>query len=456
MVKGVSRQVVIGGAGPAGLLAGLALAREQLDCLILESMPEADWGNRICVEINSSAVLNGYVPTPDPACVLHSGEGGVDVFSPSGRIGFNVTPAPVYLVKLWRYQRQLLELAREAGCEVRFSSPLIGLRKGKDSRCLVETRFKGNRQEVACDLVVLATGLNFDLDRELYAHFGVRRRIRDSELIQARQELWRMDSRKAETATFRSPPGTLWYSVGQGGPCSIVSGWVSKDLRRASLVAGSFVRDGWESPAQLIERERREWCSGLYRRESWGEGAIPIRRPVEALAGEGVVLLGNAGAQVFPATGTGVSLFARAAAMLAGPARDYCRKGRLKEALWAYSVEYHRELGALQASSALFMQILRKFDPDCELLEGLFESGLVGSSDLVRNLEMGPTTPPPSEWVRKIPPVVARVRKFSRFLVKLPVVAALPVLYSRVYPKKPDPHAVLEFARRMDLLMRVR
>lgn len=448
------KQVVIAGAGAAGLLAATELAARGFECLVVEALPEAKSGQRYCVDIDSGSILNGVVPTPKNAAIVHMGEDGGDVLAPSGRRGFNITPLPAYTVKLWIYQRQLRAQLRAAGVEFRFETSLASItpfRDGRNELELVDVR-QGPRR-VVCDLVVLATGNAFELDRELYAHFSIRRRLLHSQYVNAYQEMWKLDRRKTALAFPPSPPGAVSHIVGRFGPYSTLSTWVDRDCRNGGLLSGTLTCDGFPDPRKVLSDFRAQF--GAYnRRESGGGGFIPIRRPIEMLVGQGVALVGQAAAQVYPATGCGVALAGQAARLLAEAASQYLTGGSM-EALWRYNSSYQSTWGANQASSEAFVGFIRSSDRSGRLIEDLFESQLADSQDFLRHLELGPVVPSLAELPGKVRALAGGRRHLRRLAPALARAGAVFAAYRSFYPKEPDVHRVRDFASRVEKILAV-
>jgi len=290
-------------------------------------------------------------------------------------------------------------------------------------------------------------------DRELYAHFGLRRKLMNHEYIDAWQELWTVE--RDRVRDLPSPPGTVNYRLGEQGPASTLMVWVNRELNLASVLAGSIVSDGHKAAANMVS----EYVAGapfLVKRLSRGGGAIPVRRPVDTLTAGGVALIGHAAGQVYPSTGCGVALMGNAARLLAGPAREYCNEGRRPESLWKYNLAYQRSFGAFQAASEIFVSGLRKIDPDSSLVGRMLEVGLAGPEDFLRSLEMGHIAPDPLAALARLP-ALARGRSELKKMVPIMTRAlAVSTLYQRFYPRYPDPHAVRPFVARIEKLCRFR
>ena len=186
MVKPLRKQVLVVGAGAAGMLAADALSRAGLDCLVVERKPWTHWGDKWCVEVDAQSVLDGTLPEPGKDVVLHRGEGGAELYSPSLKVALSVSPFPVYSLRLWKYQRQLLKSVEATGSSAMFDTSLLSFERDASGRVAARIRTGKKESEVLCDLMVLATGNAFELDRLLYAHFALRRKVFESDFVVAR------------------------------------------------------------------------------------------------------------------------------------------------------------------------------------------------------------------------------------------------------------------------------
>jgi digeranylgeranylglycerophospholipid reductase len=440
------------GAGAAGLLAALRLTEAGLDCVLLEARGRGQWGSRYAIELDSGSVLNGILPAPVESAVLHEGRAGADLCPPSRNHCRSVTPLPVYAVRLWKYQRQLLELVKRAGVEVRFDCQVTNVGLDDRGRTILSVVQGDRRQGLVADLAVLASGNDHRFDRELYAHFHLRRKILEREYLQAQHDIWEIDASTVDGNSL-SPPGVVNYVIGNEGPISTLGIWISPDKRVAGMLAGSLPVDGYRPPSELL-KEARSGPIRFTRRLSGASGHIPVRRPIESLVAPGLALLGHSGCQVYPMTGCGLGLFGHAALLLAEAARDYCRSGRKFEYLWRYNHGYQSEFGARQAASQVFLEAIRKSPWGSGLIDRLFELGLSRADDYLRSLDLGPVVPAPLEMFRRLPGALALEGDKGRYLTAAMVRAvALSQAYRHFYPRQPDVAKVRSFSARTSMLV---
>lgn len=452
MVKPLRKQVLVVGAGAAGMLAADALSRAGLECLVVERKAWTRWGDKWCVEVDAQSVADGTLPAPAKDVVLHRGEGGAELYSPSLQIALSVSPFPVYSLRLWKYQRQILKGLEAAGSSATFDTSLLSFEREASGRVMARIRTGRKESRVLCDLLVLATGNAFEMDRLLYAHFALRRQVFESDFVLARQELWEADLEKG--GGLPVSPDTAGYFMGVAGPCSTLSVWLSKDRRRVSLLAGGTPVEGAENPRELLEAFRRDHPV-FVQPESGGGATIPMRRPVDLLAGPGLALIGNCACQVNPLTGSGLTLTGRAAQLLADAATEYCLSGRRFESLWKYNLAYQQKFGAFQAGGQAMMSWMRGTGPSADSVERLMASGAVDGEDMRRNLRCESALPGAAAAARKFGTLAFKGRELKEVAGLSLRMAAAENFYRHLYPRDSDLHAVRRFGLRAEKLVGV-
>jgi flavin-dependent dehydrogenase len=446
--------VIIIGAGAAGLLAALELRKAGLDCLVLEQGQRSSWASPHCIEIDTSSIQGGVVPAPGRECIVHRGGCGAVLLSPAGA-RFEVADLPVNLVRHDLYLHQLLAEAVRAGAEVRFESRVVSLERaeGEDRRISVGLESTAGAPALSCDLLVLATGNSTGLDRQLYAHTGLSRKVPAESFVTALHELWSVPVPVGASDVFPAAPGRVAYRVAHHGPFSVEATWVSPSRDLASCLAGTIPGDGNPTPSEVLSG-MRERFSGPVEVLSSAGARIPIRRPLDVLAAHGVALIGNAACQVFPATGCGVALAGRAAGLLAEHGASYCRDSRRQVLLWRYGRDYQRQWGAVQAASDVFVRGLRRLAlRGWSVADLLMEAGASNGSDFLRSLELKSPVPPAMEWVRRTGAMVRLGPRVGPLSAIMAQALAVQGLYRFGYPEQSDPAAMKRFVARVGRLM---
>jgi flavin-dependent dehydrogenase len=198
--------------------------------------------------------------------------------------------------------------------------------------------------------------------------------------------------------------------------------------------------------ARLCDEER--WIG---ERIFGGAAAIPLRRPYTRQSAPGLALLGDAGAQVFSAHGSGIAIGLRAAKLLAQTiiAAPRSRLGD-GDVLHRYAAGFHRDHGAILDG----YDVVRRLSQSLEKRESeaLIAAGLITPSSA--RAALAQALPPLSP--RELPAIVRGFARAPRLAAKLGLaLARLPLLaaHASAYPDAPDVHALAAFeSRRAHLL----
>lgn len=450
------KQVVIVGGGIAGLLAALELRRQGVEPVILEARAKEDWRDYWMAEVDSEAVLNQRIPPPRGACVEADAVMSGDFLPPSGRQACHVAPLPIVPVRMWDYQRQLLDDWAALGGEMRFSARVADLersQRGRGVRVLLEQDPGEPTEVLETSLVVLAVGSAvLAWGKVLQERFGFPMNASLRDFLQAAYQRWDVGPEASTGAFMGSPAGTNQYRMGLFGPFSTCGMGLHPSGRTVSLLVGTVPSDGAPPATEVLRKWPRD-RSGFAKLRGEGGGWIPIRRPLPVLAHGGIAVIGGAACQSFPLTACGVGLTGTAATLLSNAAREVLVLGRGDAALWQYSVEYHRRFGGLQAFAQCLVEAIRSSGPGSEWVEALFTTGLMESGDFLRGLSVSPLDVSLSEIPTK---VMALVRHPKNIALAAAAARGFALLhaYGTLFPERPNLWSVERFSRLTRQLIR--
>jgi geranylgeranyl reductase len=182
------REVVIVGAGPAGLKAAKILAENGKDVLLLEKVKEEDIGNKICGGYPSNRIL-GYIP--DTIIDFAPTEFKLHRHGKTISVGFsNGSPFARVIERRTLGQYQLKE-AKRAGAEIKCESGVINVSL-KDKKVTIE-----NGEEFNYNYLIGADGassivrktLGFPIDEVSILQYIVEKRVSDVEVFLNRRKL---------------------------------------------------------------------------------------------------------------------------------------------------------------------------------------------------------------------------------------------------------------------------
>ncbi|MCI4363799.1 MAG: NAD(P)/FAD-dependent oxidoreductase [Thermoplasmata archaeon] len=376
-----SVDVLVVGAGPAGSTAAFELARRGHTVLVAEE--HARVGHPVqCAGLVSSRVLD---LAGSRATVLRAVRGAA-VYSPSlHRLGFRAEEPRAFVIDRGGLDRELAGRAARAGA--RFETGLRFDAGERTSSGLLRARFRrsdGSPFELEARLVIGADGVASAVARA----FGLRRKIEILPAFEAEFPESPGDAEEVEVYLgTRFAPGLFgwWIPDGSGGA-------------RVGLAATADGTPARAYFARLLEHLARRFGRPLKNPTSYLVSGIPIGT-LPRIVGDGVLLVGDAAAQVKPLSGGGIFLAQRAAQLAAETVDAGLRSGKLDaEALAPYPARFEAEVGE-ELRRALYLRrvFLRLSDADLDrIVQALDDAGLRASIVAFGDIDF------PSDLVRKL------------------------------------------------------
>ncbi|MHA1811902.1 MAG: geranylgeranyl reductase family protein [Candidatus Thorarchaeota archaeon] len=372
--------VVIVGAGSAGCVTARRCAEMGLRTLILEKKPRELIGKKVCGDEISKSHFDATgidYPTGDEVSSVVS---GADVYPPCMTNELRVRgwkDFDGWTVDRLAFGQRLLQEALQAGAELmdtcRVREAVV---KGDQ---VVGVTFKslkdGNEGTILSKVVVDASGFAATIRNKLDDDL-IEKRVDKSDVALCYREIVKLRIPLAEPEVARvflggrtAPGGYAW--VFPKGPQSVNAG------------VGIGGGEGRGSPRSLFEKFKEEYpllygCEVL----DAGGGAVPVRRPLKSLVGNGVAFVGDAALQVNPIHGGGLGPGMRAGIILGEVVKGaIARRDVTAVGLWEYNVRYLRGFGRRLASLEVFRRLLQQLS-DEDMNFG-FEKRLLEAGDLM-------------------------------------------------------------------------
>jgi len=111
-------------------------------------------------------------------------------------------------------------------------------------------------------------------------------------------------------------------------------------------------------------------------------GAVPVRRPLKSLVGDGVAFVGDAALQVNPIHGGGIGAGMRAGVILGEVAREAIAKRDITaKGIWSYNTRYQSNFGRRLATLEIFRRLLQAVSD--EDMDYGFEKRILEARDLM-------------------------------------------------------------------------
>ncbi len=373
--------VIIVGAGPAGVAAALSCANRNLSVLLLDSKKKENIGDKVCGEaISKRTVLkvSEYLKVDPP----NGSEVNADVYTMVIRTddpGINISmPAIGYMVDRHKYGQRLLSDALSRGvkliAEARVLKPII-----KDNKVSgVEVKVQGEKtQEFRAKIVIDASGsravirtnLPEDFAPELYKDL-----TRDDyascfrEIIELKEH-HDLDGKIVLQYEKDIPePGYIWF-FGDG-----------KNKLNCGTGFRKTGRNQHKSVKEVYFNALKKYYPTYQPLDSRG-AIVPVQPPIWNAVAPGLLIAGDAAFHADPLTAEG-----HGPALLAGMiAGDVAAKAIEKEKydtadLWEYNVRVMKEFGNENTLYKVLASVLEKMGSDN--LKFLLRKKVIQASDL--------------------------------------------------------------------------
>jgi geranylgeranyl reductase family protein len=342
--------VLVVGAGPAGSTVARALALRGHRVLVVEEHERV--GHPVqCAGLVSQRVID---LAGSDRFVLGPVR-GASVYGPAtARVSFRAPEPRAFVIDRAGLDEWLADAAARAGAEIRTGVKFDRLAASPNGKAHVRLRTaQGTDAEVEARVVVGADGVASAVARA----FRLRRPV---EILPAFE---------AEFPTSPCDPNDVEVYLGRTIAPGLF-GWVIPDQAGGARVGVAAAADG--TPARtyyerLLDRVERATGHRPANPTGYIVSGIPVGQ-VPRTSGTGVLLVGDAAAQVKPLSGGGIFTGMRCAAIAAGVLDDALSTGDLSSrSLHRYDVAWRAELGE-ELEKALYLRriFVQMTDPELE------------------------------------------------------------------------------------------
>jgi digeranylgeranylglycerophospholipid reductase len=349
---------IVVGAGTAGCLAAKTMAELGLKVTIIEKKPKAEIGEKICGDALGDHHLKTLGLDFPTGGEFEAKIDGIKIFSPDENTIFTIADKDFvgHLLNRRLFGQWLLKKAVDKGAllqdNMNFREPII--EKGAVVGLTAKNMKTGKVSEMRSKVVVDATGYFGMVRKQLPTEMGIDRELDNEDVEACYREIRQL---KQETKDTRFCEIYLNQKASPGGYV-----WIfPKGGARVNVGIGTCMRKtGYPNPKQqLYETAFKKPIfagSTILTGGSWFD---PVRRPLDNMVSNGVVLVGDAASLVNPIHGGGIGPSMLSGFFAGQQIADALGKGEpTKEALWGYNKKYIDTYGKKQGTLDIFKLFL--------------------------------------------------------------------------------------------------
>jgi digeranylgeranylglycerophospholipid reductase len=355
---------IIVGAGTAGCLAAKTIAESGLKVCLVEKKKREDIGEKICGDALGEHHLKFLGLEKPTGGELEAKIDGMKIYSPDENTVFTVADKDFkgYLLNRRLFGQWLLKKAVDNGAQLQdnmnFRSPII--EKGAVAGISAKNMVTGEASQLRSKVVVDATGYFGMVRKQLPTELGIDREIDNEDVEACYREIRQL---KQETENTKYCEIYLSQKASPGGYT-----WIfPKGGARVNIGIGSIMRKtGYPNPKEQLYKTaiKKPMFDGslVLTGGAWFD---PVRRPLDNMVGNGVVIIGDAAALVNPIHGGGIG-----PSMLSGHfagkqiVEALGKREPTKEALWGYNKKYIDTYGKKQGALDIFKMFLLSCSDD--------------------------------------------------------------------------------------------
>jgi len=372
--------VVIVGAGTAGCVTARRCAELGLKTLLLDRKSLEEIGQKVCGdEVSRSHFEATGIDYPDGDEVSYTIT-GADVYPPNMKNELKVrgwAEFDGWTVNRLNFGQRLLKEAINAGAKflpnIHVGSPMM---LGDQVTGIEYKDLKsGEEVIVKSKIVVDASGFAAVIRNKLDSPL-IENKIDKEDIALCYREILTLKMPLAEPEVARvllggevAPKGYAWI--------------FPKGVQEVNAGVGITGGKGRGSPKShfINFKEKYPLLFGAELIDGKG-GAVPVRRPLKSLVGDGIAFVGDAALQVNPIHGGGIGAGMRAGIILGEVVRESIASRNLSATgLWTYNTRYLPNFGRRLASLEIFKKLLQAVSD--EDMDYGFERRLLEAEDLM-------------------------------------------------------------------------
>jgi geranylgeranyl reductase family protein len=371
--------VIIVGAGSAGCVTARRCAELGLRTLLIDRKPKKLIGQKVCGDEVSKTHFEAtgidYPEGKEISTIIQ----GADVYPPNMVNELQVrgwTDFDGWTVDRLRFGQRLLKEAIGAGVKFQPDSHVGSPRvQGSQVTGIEYKDSSGELKIIRSKIVVDASGFAATIRNKLESDL-IENHVEKGDIALCYREILKLKIPLAEPEVARVFLGGNIAPQGYG--------WIfPKGIQEINAGVGITGGKGRGSPKGYFEKFKESYPLLFDATVIEGKGgAVPVRRPLKSLVGNGVAFVGDAALQVNPIHGGGIGAGMRAGIILGEVLKGAIERGDLEaQGLWSYNRRYLTNFGRRLASLEIFRRLLQGVSD--EDLDYGFEKRLLEAEDLM-------------------------------------------------------------------------
>ena len=372
--------IIVVGAGSAGCVTARRCAELGLRTLLLDRKPRNEVGEKVCGdEVSKSHFEDTGIRVPEDD-EISTTIAGADVYPPSMTNELKVrgwSDFDGWTVNRLKFGQRLLNEAINAGVQFNDNVHVTGPTILGDQVTGIQYKEVSESEEktIKAKLVVDASGFAAIIRNKIDSPL-IEQNIDKGDIALCYREILKLKVPLAEPEVARvflgrgiAPNGYAWI--------------FPKAVQEVNAGIGVTGGEGVGSPKSFFEEFKNRYPLLFDSKVITGKGgAVPVRRPLKSLVGNGIAFVGDAALQVNPIHGGGIGAGMRAGVILGEVAREaIARRNLTAKGLWSYNTRYLSNFGKKLAMLEIFRRLLQAVE-DEDMNFG-FEKQLLEAGDLM-------------------------------------------------------------------------
>ncbi|MEM4718339.1 MAG: NAD(P)/FAD-dependent oxidoreductase [Desulfurococcaceae archaeon] len=347
--------VVVIGAGVAGLTTSLKLASHGWRVALVESKPANKIGDKVCGDAIGAHHFE-EVDIHPPSSVIDHIYNGVKIYSPSREHSITVPGGGVSLNRL-AFGQWLLKQALNNGVELYDQHVLIDVSLKDDYvKTIHVKKVGGGKKYIEAEAFIDASGYKPAIRSRLPETWPISERpyttdynLAYREVIEVSKEIMKDEDKDYALIYIdvNIAPGGYWWLFPKNKTGDIIN------------VGLGVINNGVNNPRLNYERYLRPLFKGKIIHT--GGGIVPTRRPLPTLVWRNVIVVGDAAYTVNPVHGGGIGSSMLSAAIASRYLSKALEMGFVNEnTLWEVNIEFMNKYGAKQAGLDILRMYMQK------------------------------------------------------------------------------------------------